>query len=89
MRENQKRVRLRSTFHEKKVKILVSVLKASKSQGFAIGAVVLTMKSLQAEHQLPLHTCEKCKFLGPTQTLGSDAGGGAEHLWLNKPSRCL
>lgn len=57
VREKQKRVRGRSSFHEK-VKILVSVLKAKNSQGFAIRAVVLAVKSLHAEHQLPLHTSE-------------------------------
>lgn len=39
MREDQKRVRLRSTFHEK-LKNLVSVLKSRRSQGLSTRAVV-------------------------------------------------
>lgn len=56
MREDHKSVRLRIIFHEK-LKKLVSVLKARKSQGFPARAVVLTVKSLHPQHQLPLGTC--------------------------------
>lgn len=51
MREDQKRVRLRSAFCEK-LKKLVSVLKARRS--FSARAVVLIVKSLHPQHQPPL-----------------------------------